>query len=100
MALGQINGVLYSVKSLVRSIDQYNDINLQSVKNNAKSLEAALVSLNKSVLPNYKIYITSQPMLLGYIAQILNSNVIDIIKYNPELLNKSIIPANTRVKYL
>jgi prophage DNA circulation protein len=103
--LAQIDHVIYHVNALLDSARRANSVLLSNVINKAEALKASLRALRASasttaaVLLGNANYSVPADTTMGNLVQLLNNDVVTLIKLNPVVAGKPIIPKGTIIRY-
>ncbi len=101
-ALGAIDKVLYHINNLINSINRINSVLLSDLKSKCQALKDSMNALRKDVnqkLGEIRFFIVPRDSTIGEIASALGNNIVDLIKLNPTLAIKPIVPKLTPIKY-
>jgi hypothetical protein len=88
---------------LISACQQTNDVDYADVNNAAwvylATMETFQANLN-SESQTLSTYVTQQPLSLNTIATILDTDLLDLMSYNPALLAYPVVPAFSQVLYV
>lgn len=101
--LGKIDAIIYHVDKLIDSIDRADSVTLSALKDKAQKVKSSVRETKQSLnhyLGTIRYYETVSPMTLGQICVVVKNGIVDLLRLNPNLAGKAIIPKNTIVKFL
>lgn len=99
--LGTIDKVLYHLNKLIFSINQLNNNILNTIKIKALALYSTAIDIKNS-LNNFgkpSLYKVPTNTTMGEIANILNVDIITLMKQNPQAASKPVVKAGTIIIY-
>lgn len=100
--VGKIDAVVYHLDKLLDTIERFNSVSLCQLKDKAQKVKSDLRDLKSQVnssVGTVRYYETAATMTMGQLVVIVKNNIVDLLKLNPNLAGKAVIPAKSIVKF-
>lgn len=99
---GAIDHMIYRVNKIGEAVSGLKSVLAWPAVRDCENLKASLYTLRQTLIvaiKDIKLYITPSDMTLGQICSSLGSQIVDILKLNPQLASQAVTPQRTPIRY-